>query len=95
MQIFADDIGTISVTGPIVRFDLMVQAIGEQSGGGKPALVVQQQVVMPIEAFLRGAMKMQRVVQDFEKRGIIKQATKVDSKGTISGKIGKGGEPLA
>jgi hypothetical protein len=74
-HIYCDDIGTISVTGPIVRFDLMIQS-AETDGQGKHKLVVQQHVIMPIDAFLRAATRMQSSVQDLVKKGVITRAPK-------------------
>jgi hypothetical protein len=75
-QVYADDVGTITVSGPIVRFDLMIQSASEKDGQGKPKLVVQQRVIMPIDAFLRAAQKMQGSVQDMVKKGVIQRAPK-------------------
>lgn len=75
-QIYADDVGTITVSGPIVRFDLMIQSATENDAQGKPKLVVQQRVIMPIDAFLRAAQKMQGSVQDMVKKGVIQRAPK-------------------
>jgi len=75
-QVYADDVGTITVTGPIVRFDLMIQSATEKDAQGKPKLVVQQRVIMPIDAFLRAAQKMQGSVQDMVKKGVIQRAPK-------------------
>ena len=76
-QIYSDDIGAITVTGPIVRFDLMIQSPTETDAAGKPKLVVQQRVIMPIDAFLRAAGRMQNSVQDMVKKGVITRAPKV------------------
>ena len=75
-HVYADDVGTITVTGPIVRFDLMIQSATEKDAQGKPKLVVQQRVIMPIDAFLRAAQKMQGSVQDMVKKGVIQRAPK-------------------
>jgi hypothetical protein len=75
-QVYADDVGTITVSGPIVRFDLMIQSASEKDSQGKPKLVVQQRVIMPIDAFLRAAQKMQGSVQDLVKKGVIQRAPK-------------------
>ena len=75
-HMYCDDIGPISVTGPIVRFDLMIQSATEKDAQGKPKLVVQQRVIMPIDAFLRAAQKMQGSVQDMVKKGVIQRAPK-------------------
>lgn len=75
-QIYSDDIGTITVSGPVVRFDLMIQSATETDAAGKPKLVVQQRVIMPIDAFLRATQKMQGSVQDMVKKGVIQRAPK-------------------
>ena len=75
-QVYADDVGAITVSGPIVRFDLMIQSASEKDGQGKPKLVVQQRVIMPIDAFLRATQKMQGSVQDLVKKGVIQRAPK-------------------
>jgi hypothetical protein len=75
-QIFSDDIGAIAVSGPIVRFDLMIQSPTEKDAQGKPKLVVHQRVIMPIDAFLRAASKIQNSVQDMVKKGVITRAPK-------------------
>ena len=75
-QVFADEVGDIIVSGAIVRFDLMIHSTTEKDPGGKPKLVVQQRVIMPIDAFLRAASRMQGSVQDMLKKGVIQRATK-------------------
>ena len=80
-QIYSDDIGSITVTGPIVRFDLMIQSATEKDAQGKPKLVVHQRVIMPIDAFLRAATKIQSSVQDMIKHGLITRAPKEGASG--------------
>ena len=85
-QMYCDDMGTITVTGPIVRIDLMVQSATEKDTSGKPKLVVQQRVIMPIDAFLRASNRMQRSVEDLVKKGVIKRAPKdTTAKVTVAG----------
>jgi len=74
-QIYSDDIGAITVSGPIVRFDLMIQS-AETDAQGKPKLVASHRVIMPIDAFLRAATRMQSSVQDLVKKGVITRAPK-------------------
>ena len=81
-QVYADDVGAITVSGPIVRFDLMIQSAIETDAQGKPKLVVQQRVIMPIDAFLRATQKMQGSVQDMVKKGVIQRAPKSDGAAT-------------
>jgi hypothetical protein len=90
-QVYSDDIGAISLSGPIVRIDLMVQSATQQDKDKKPKLVIQQQVIMPIEAFLRAAGKIQGAVTELEKKGMItRKPRQKDSKPAQSTKS----EPL-
>ena len=75
-QVFADEIGDIMVSGAVVRFDLMIHSTTEKEANGKPKLVVQQRVIMPIDAFLRSVNRMQSSVQDMVKKGVITRASK-------------------
>lgn len=95
-HIYSDDIGTITVTGAIVRFDLMVQSVTEKDPAGKPKLVVRQRVIMPIDAFLRATTRMQNSVQDMLKKGVIQRAPKEGgAKATVSNPKGPAGPPKA
>jgi hypothetical protein len=87
-QIYCDDFGTIAVSGPIVRFDLMIQSPTETDSAGKPKLVVQQRVIMPIDAFLRAASRIQASVQDMVKKGVITRAPKDGVKPGQKGQTG-------
>ena len=77
---YCDDVGAIGVTGTVVKFDLMVHSATEQEAGGKPKLVLQQRVVMPLEGFVRAAARMQAVLQDLEKKGIITRQAREEAK---------------
>ena len=80
-QIYSDDIGAITVSGPIVRFDLMIQSATEKDAQGKPKLEVSHRVIMPIDAFLRAATRMQGSVQDLVKKGVITRSPKTVTPG--------------
>ena len=93
MQIYADEMGSVAVTGAIVRIELVVQSVGEQRPDSKPTFVAQQQLIMPIDGFLRAVMRMQGVVQDFEKKGLIKKVPKSEGTNTLTGRVHKAKEP--
>jgi hypothetical protein len=80
-HIYCDDIGQIMVSGAIVRMDLMIQSATEKDSSGKPKLVVQRRVIMPIDAFLRAVGRMQGSVQDMVKKGVIQRAPSDGAKG--------------
>ena len=75
-QVFADEVGDIVVSGTIVRFDLMIRSATEKEPDGKPKLVLQQRVIMPIDSFLRAVNLMHGSVQDMLKKGVISRAPK-------------------
>jgi hypothetical protein len=75
-HIYCDDIGSIAITGPNVRLDLMIQSLTAKDAEGKGKLVVEGQVIMPIDGFLRAAARIQAAVQDLEKKGLITRAPK-------------------
>jgi len=64
-QIFADALGGILVTAGTVRLDFV--AISPLATEGQAKLELQQRVIMPVEAFLRAAAKMQEAVQALSK----------------------------
>ena len=75
-QVFADEIGDIVVGGAIIRFDLLINSTAKVEQGGKPELVVHQRVIMPIDAFLRAAGRIQNTVEELVKKGIIHRSSK-------------------
>lgn len=81
-QLFCDEIGTIAVNGPMVRFDLMVYSAIEVEADS-PKLVHQQRVVMPLDGFLRAAGRIQAVVQDLERKGVIRRAKDGEAEKTV------------
>jgi hypothetical protein len=83
-QVYADEFGAVIAQGATVRFDLLVQSPHEQDEAGKPKLVFQQRVIMPIDSFLRAAVRLQTVVQDLETKGVITRKEKNGSKAAPS-----------
>jgi len=81
---YCDEIGNIAITGTIVRFELVTLSASDKDSGGKPQLVTSQTVIMPLDGFLRGAARLQGVVQELEKKGVIKRDTKGETKGASS-----------
>jgi hypothetical protein len=91
-HIYCDDIGQIMVSGAIVRFDLMIQSATEKDAAGKPKLVLQGRVIMPIDAFLRATSRLQNSVQDMVKKGVIQRAPADPNKGAAAKPEGPGGK---
>ena len=72
-EVFADTIGEISLTGGMVRMDL-VSLIGSQSSeDNKPRLAQKCRIVMPPEGFLRSFSAMENLVKQLIEAGLIRQ----------------------
>lgn len=81
-ELFADSIGEISVTGSVVRIDLVSLSATERDENKKPKLVFRQRVVMPVEGFVQSFAVMAQVMQQFEKAGVIKKTPAAGDKPT-------------
>jgi hypothetical protein len=78
-EIQADELGDISISLTVAKFQLMTYA--PANGTSERKLVHSRTVVMPFEAFLRGAAGMRNVLQDLENKGVIARAPKKSGKG--------------
>lgn len=72
-QIFCDGIGSIAVTGSVIRIEFVTISMAEQEPGGNPKLELTHRVVMPIDGFLGAVGKLQETVQALVRRGVIRQ----------------------
>jgi hypothetical protein len=81
-EIFADTVGEISLTGGMVRMDL-VSLIGSQSSDdNKPRLAPKCRIVMPPEGFLRSFSAMENLVKQLIDAGLIRQNQQNEAAGT-------------
>lgn len=70
---FADAIGEIYLTGPLVRMDLVALSTAERDDKNQPKREFRQRIVMPLEGFVRSFALMAQVMQQLEKQGVIKR----------------------
>lgn len=70
-DIFCDGVGRVTVTGPLVRMDLVSLSTTEKDAQGRPTQMPQGRLVMPVEAFLRTAAAMQQTIQQMVKAGVL------------------------
>jgi len=72
-EIFSDSIGEISVTGSVVRIDLVSMSPTERDENKVPKPVLRERIVMPVEGFVQSFTLMAQVMQQLEKSGLIKK----------------------
>jgi hypothetical protein len=74
-EVYSDGISEISITGPIVRIDLMSLSPADRDANNNPKPMFRQRIVMPVEAFANSVELMQRVVKGLIEAGAIKENT--------------------
>jgi len=72
-EVYSDGVAEITVTGPIVRIDLMSLSPTERDARNNPKPVFRQRIVMPIDAFANAVELMQKAVNGLIESGAIRQ----------------------
>jgi len=94
-EIFADGIGEISLSGGMVRLDL-VSLVGSQNNeNDKPRLEPKGRIIMPPEGFLRSFGAMENLVKQLIDAGLIRPRDGVDNaiEGNNTGKSAQAAPP--
>lgn len=73
-EVYADGIGEITVTGHIVRIDLVSLSPTEKDANNKPRPVLRQRIIMPIDAFANATELMKSALAGLIEAGAIKMA---------------------
>jgi hypothetical protein len=72
-ELYADGIGEVTVSGTIVRIDLVSLSPSERDHANSPKPVFRQRVIMPVEAFANSVELMQKVLQGLIDAGAVKK----------------------
>lgn len=72
-DVYADGIGEITLTGGMVRIDLVSLSASEKDAEGRPKLEFRKRVVLPPEGFLRSFSAMEDLVKQLVEAGLIKR----------------------
>ncbi len=94
-EIFADGIGEISLSGGMVRMDL-VSLVGSQNNeSDKPRLEPKGRIIMPPEGFLRSFGAMENLVKQLVDAGLIRPRDGAEIAGgpVVTGKTNKDAPP--
>ena len=73
-EIYSDGIGEITVSGSVVRIDLVSLSPTERDASNNPKRVFCQRIVMPLESFAGSAELMQQALQGLIQSGAITRA---------------------
>ena len=72
-EIYADAIGEITVSGSMVRVDLLTMSVDEKDDHGRLKPKFKQRLIFPIEGFVHATEAMLQVRQQLLERGILKR----------------------
>ena len=72
-ELYADGIGEITVTGTIVRIDLMSLSATERDASNNPKPVFRQRIVMPVDAFANAVELMQKALGGLVEAGAVRR----------------------
>lgn len=73
-EVYSDGIEEITVTGSIVRVDLVSLSPTERDAGGRPKKVFRQRLVFSVEAFANSVEVMQGALRGLVEAGVIARA---------------------
>ncbi|WP_349434602.1 hypothetical protein [Pararhizobium sp. A13] len=76
-ELYADGIGEITVTGAVVRIDLMSLSATEKDGQNNPKPVFRQRILMPVDAFANAVDLMQEALGGLVKAGAVRRLSDV------------------
>ena len=71
-DIFADGIGEITLSGGMVRMDLVTLTGSQANSDEKPKLEFSQRVIMPPDGFLKSFSAMENLVKQLIDAGLVK-----------------------
>lgn len=72
-ELYADGIGEITVTGTIVRIDLMSLSPTERDANNNPKPVFRQRIIMPVDAFANAVDLMQKALGGLVEAGAVRR----------------------
>ena len=70
---YADAVGEVTLTGPVVRIDLVSLSPTEKDDKNQPKAIFRERIVMPVDGFVRSFALMAQVMQQLEKQGVLRR----------------------
>ncbi|MDK4732694.1 hypothetical protein [Rhizobium sp. CNPSo 3490] len=78
-ELYADGIGEITVTGTIVRIDLMSLSATDRDANNNPKPVFRQRIIMPVDAFANAVDLMQKALGGLVEAGAVRRVGDVSA----------------
>ncbi|MBY5336719.1 hypothetical protein [Rhizobium leguminosarum] len=72
-ELYADGIGEITITGTIVRIDLMSLSATDRDANNNPKPAFRQRIIMPVDAFANAVDLMQKALGGLVEAGAIRR----------------------
>src|SRR5262245_23472542 len=72
-ELYADGVGEITVTGPIVRINLVSLSATEKDGEGNPMPKLRQRVIMSVDGFANTVDLMQKALNGLIEAGAVRR----------------------
>ena len=90
-ELYTDGIDEITVSGTVVRVDLVSLSPTERDANNAPKKVFRQRLIFSVEAFANSVEVMQKALQGLVDAGVIKQGQPRAVIGRPSAQSGEGG----
>jgi hypothetical protein len=73
-EVYSDGVSEITVSGSMVRIDLMSLSPTERDEHNNPKPVFRQRLILPVEGFANSIEVMQKAFQELVGKGVVKRA---------------------
>ncbi len=72
-ELYSDGIGEVTITGSIVRLDLVSLSASERDADNNPKAVLRQRLILSVEAFANSVEVMQKALQQLIDAGVVRR----------------------
>jgi hypothetical protein len=86
-ELYCDGIGEITVTGTIVRLDMMSLSPTKRDANGNPQPAFRQRIIMPVDAFANAVDLMQKALGGLVEAGAVRRGAPITKIPTANGEI--------
>jgi hypothetical protein len=78
-EVYSDGIGEITVSGTIVRVDLVTLSHTDRANGG-PKSIFRQRLIFSVEGFANSVALMQKALQGLVETGVVQRAGQIEER---------------